>query len=127
MRATETLSVRAGALIPATATQPAFAQGHAFGRAGNAAYSNGYEDGYRDAYRAGYEDGRSNRRFNDHYGQPPQPVAHDEREDRWRQRYARTYTYNDDSFYQECRQSVDPAGVVAGALIGGLLGNAVGR
>ena len=27
----------------------------------------------------------------------------------------------------DCRQSVDPAGVIAGALIGGLLGNAVGR
>ena len=127
MRATKTLTVLAVALMTATAIQPAFAQGHAFARAGNAAYSNGYEDGYRDAYRAGYEDGRANRRFDDHYGQPQRPVVHEEREDRWRQRYARTYTYNDDSFYQECRQSVDPAGVIAGALIGGLLGNAVGR
>jgi len=61
----------------------------------------------------------------DRYG--PRPVITVDREDRWRQRYARTYTYNDDSFYKECRQSVDPAGVIGGALIGGLLGNAVGR
>ena len=127
MRAVKPLTILTVALMTASATQPAFAQGHAFARAGNAAYSNGYEDGYRDAYRAGYEDGRANRRYDDHYGQPPRPVVHEEREDRWRQRYARTYTYNDDSFYQECRQSVDPAGVIAGALIGGLLGNAVGR
>jgi surface antigen/Ni/Co efflux regulator RcnB len=59
------------------------------------------------------------------YGPPP--VVTVDREDRWRQRYARTYTQDDDSFYQECHQSVDPAGVIGGALIGGLLGNAVGR
>jgi surface antigen len=58
---------------------------------------------------------------------PPPPVVIEDREDRWRQRYARTYTYNDDSFYRECRQSVDPAGVIGGALIGGLVGNALGR
>ena len=127
MRAVKPLTILTGVLIAITAIQPALAQGHAFAKAGNAAYGNGYEDGYRDAYRAGYEDGRANRRFDDHYGQPPRPVVHEEREDRWRQRYARTYTYNDDSFYQECRQSVDPAGVITGALIGGLLGNAVGR
>ena len=57
----------------------------------------------------------------------PPPVAVEDREDRWRQRYARTYTYNDDSFYRQCRQSVDPAGVIGGALIGGLVGNALGR
>jgi surface antigen len=113
--------------MAATATQSALAQGHAFARSGNAAYGNGYEDGYRDAYRAGYDDGHANRRYDDHYGHPPPPAAHDERDDRWRQRYVRTYTYNDDSFYQECRQSVDPAGIIAGALIGGLLGNAAGH
>jgi len=53
--------------------------------------------------------------------------ATNDRDLRWRQRYARTYTYNDDAFYQECRTTVDPAGVIAGALIGGLLGNAAGR
>ncbi len=127
MRAAKPLTIVTAALMAATAVQPALAQGHAFGRSGNAAYGNGYEDGYRDAYRAGYEDGRANRRFDDHYGHPPPPAARDAREDRWRQRYTRTYTYNDDSFYQECRQSVDPAGVIAGALIGGLLGNSVGH
>jgi surface antigen len=50
-----------------------------------------------------------------------------DRDERWRARYARTYTYTDDNFYQQCRQTVDPAGVIAGALIGGLLGNAVSR
>ena len=45
---------------------------------------------------------------------------------RWDRRYSRTYSYNDDSYYQQCRTGPDPAGVIAGALIGGLLGNAVG-
>ncbi|HXJ01931.1 MAG TPA: hypothetical protein VNH44_11955 [Micropepsaceae bacterium] len=92
-------------------------------------YRDGYDDGYREGYRAGYEEGRANKRFDERYGPPPPPprLSNDDREQRWRQRYARAYTYNDDSFYQECRQSVDPAGVIAGALIGGLLGNAAGR
>ena len=51
----------------------------------------------------------------------------DDRSDRWRQRYSRTYSYNDDIYYQECRNGPDPAGVIVGALIGGLLGNAAGR
>lgn len=55
------------------------------------------------------------------------PVVVVDREDRWRHRYARTYTRDDNSFYRECHQSVDPAGVIGGALIGGLVGNAVGR
>jgi surface antigen len=41
----------------------------------------------------------------------------------WQAQYGQNYTYRDDSFYQQCRQSPDPAGVIAGALIGGLLGN----
>lgn len=61
----------------------------------------------------------------DRYDPPPVVVV--DRDDRWRRRYVRTYTYTDDSFYQECRRSVDPAGVIGGALIGGLLGNAIGR
>jgi surface antigen len=122
------LALGAVALMAASAVEPAFAQPYGRGR-GNPAYREGYDEGYRDAYRngyrAGYEDGRSNRRFDDREG-PPR-IANDDREERWRQRYVRTYTYNDDSFYQECRQSVDPAGVIAGALIGGLLGNVAGR
>ncbi len=118
------------ALMTVTSVEPVLAQGNGRGR-GNPVYRDGYDDGYRDAYRegyrAGYDDGRGNRRFNDRDRDRPPPVANDDREQRWSQRYARTYTYNDDSFYQECRQSVDPAGVIAGALIGGLLGNTVGR
>ena len=96
---------------------------------GEAAYRNGYDDGYREGYRAGFEAGRDAQRFDPRYGAPPPPprIGNDDRELRWRQRYARTYTYNDDAFYQECRQTVDPAGVIAGALVGGLLGNAAAR
>ncbi len=50
-----------------------------------------------------------------------------DRDQVWRQRYARTYNYYDDNFYRECRQTADPAGVIGGALIVGLLGNAAGR
>ena len=50
-----------------------------------------------------------------------------DRNQRWDQRHARTYTYNDDVYYQQCRSSSDPAGVIVGALIGGLLGNAAGN
>jgi surface antigen len=49
------------------------------------------------------------------------------RDSQWQQQYGRTYSYNDDVYYQQCRQSPDPAGVIAGALIGGLLGNAIGN
>jgi surface antigen len=102
-------------------------------------YDRGYSNGYEQGYRSGYDDGRANRRFDstdysygygyDNGPPPPPPDAYGnyDRDERWRQRYARTYTYNDDNFYQECRQTVDPAGVIAGALIGGLLGNAVSR
>ena len=54
-------------------------------------------------------------------------IYRDQREQRWHQRYSRTYTYNDDVYYQECRKGPDPAGVIAGALIGGLIGNMAGR
>ncbi len=53
-------------------------------------------------------------------------VSRDDRDQRWRQRYSREYTYDDDVYYRECRTSPDPAGVIVGALIGGLLGNAAG-
>ena len=54
-------------------------------------------------------------------------VYRSDRDDRWRQRYSRSYSYNDDVYYQQCRRSPDPAGVLIGGLIGGLLGNAAGR
>jgi Ni/Co efflux regulator RcnB/surface antigen len=54
-------------------------------------------------------------------------VYRSDRDDRWRQRYSRNYSYNDDVYYQKCRRSPDPAGVILGGLIGGLLGNSAGR
>mgnify|MGYP003352528167 CR=1 FL=1 len=102
-------------------------------------YDAGYEDGYRNAYRRGFDDARARRPYDDRYDRdannyrygPPPPVGvpapRDDRYNRWRQRYARQYSYQDDSFYQQCRSQPDPAGVIAGALIGGLLGNALGR
>jgi surface antigen len=41
--------------------------------------------------------------------------------------YSNQYSYRDDPYYNQCRNTVDPAGVIAGALIGGLLGNAIGN
>ena len=58
---------------------------------------------------------------------PPPPVVVVEPEDRWRTRYSHTYTVENDPYYRDCHQSVDPAGVIGGALIGGLLGNAIGH
>ena len=54
-------------------------------------------------------------------------VYQNDRDQLWRQRYANTYTYNDDSYYRDCRNAPDPAGIAVGALIGGLLGNAIGQ
>ncbi len=87
----------------------------------------GYDDGYKAGYRSGYQAGRIRARYDDR----PAPVSFPPRvvdpDQRWRQRYGQTYSYNDDSYYQECRRSADPAGVLAGALIGGLVGNAAGH
>ena len=126
------LVLLAAALMVSTAADMATAQGR--DRPNNPQYRRGYEDGYkeayRQAYRQGYRDARANRRFDDNdysygYGNDDD-FRGDPRFDRWRTRYTRTYTYTDDTFYQDCRTSVDPAGVIAGALIGGLLGNAIG-
>lgn len=59
----------------------------------------------------------------------PPPRVVERRGDRnqlWRQRYSRAYTYNDDVAYTECRSRPDPAGVLAGAFLGAILGNAAG-
>ncbi len=72
----------------------------------------------------GYNDGYDGRGYDDRRAAGPN---RDDPSDRWRQRYSRTYSYNDDIYYQECRNSPDPAGIIAGALIGGLLGNVVGQ
>jgi Ni/Co efflux regulator RcnB/surface antigen len=47
-----------------------------------------------------------------------------DRNELWRKRYSRAYTYNDDIAYTECRSRPDPAGVLAGAFLGAILGNA---
>jgi len=113
-------------------------------------YRQGFQDGYKMGYRAGNDASKNRQRYDDTdysygngYDNPargyfnnngPGPgynngpsANNDDRGRRWQARYNRSYTYNDDSFYQDCRQSVDPAGVIAGALIGGLLGNTVTR
>ncbi len=133
---TTAMAVALGMTLQSVAAQPR----------GPDRYDRGYSNGYEQGYRAGYDDGRGNRRFDDTdytygygYDNGPQggyngpqggygnQYGNYDRDERWRQRYARTYSYNDDNFYQECRQTVDPAGWMAGALIGGLLGNAVSR
>jgi Ni/Co efflux regulator RcnB/surface antigen len=68
---------------------------------------------------------RPNRDFPDR-GPPPRIHDRDDQEARWRQRYNRAYTVESDPFYSECRNKVDPAGVIIGAVLGGLLGNAAG-
>jgi len=112
-----------------------------FDRGPSDQYRQGFQDGYKTGYRAGNNASRSQQRYDDTdysygygYDNPARGyfnngpnVSNDDRGRRWQQRYNRAYTYNDDSFYQDCRQSVDPAGVIAGALIGGLLGNTVTR
>ena len=56
---------------------------------------------------------------------PPRVVQRPGNRDQlWRARYSRAYTYNDDIAYTECRSRPDPAGVLAGAILGGILGNA---
>ncbi|MSP94345.1 MAG: hypothetical protein EXR00_03670 [Alphaproteobacteria bacterium] len=88
------------------------------------------EQAYRDGYRRGFDDSRARRRFDDRYvsaGPPPGrgagPGRDLDRDNRWRARYARTYTRDDDVYYRECRQTADPAGII----VGGLLGNAIGN
>jgi len=137
MKIGKPLAILTAALMAVSAIEPSLAQGLSnlpFAGRGDPQYRNAYEDGYREAYRqgyrAGYDDGRSRRRYDDTdytYGVGyDYNYSTDARSQRWDQRYTRTYTYRDDSFYQDCRQSVDPAGVIAGALIGGILGNIVG-
>ena len=51
------------------------------------------------------------------------PVLWSDRSRYWNQNYRRTYGYDDDLYYRECRTGPDPAGILAGALIGALIGN----
>lgn len=50
----------------------------------------------------------------------------DDRDNFWRRRYSRSYSYNDDLYYRECRSRSDPAGILVGGLIGGLIGRSIG-
>jgi surface antigen len=86
--------------------------------------TNPADEAYRAGYRAGYQAGRQRSPYDDR----PAPVNDYGSGDagrRWQERYGQTYSYADDRYYQECRNTADPAGVIAGALIGGLLGNAI--
>jgi surface antigen len=105
-----------GALVPSVTAQPYDNRDQRDGSA--------YDEGYREGYRTGYEDRNRGERYDDHVRRIGD--AGPDRNERWRERYSRSYTYNDDSYYQECRDKADPGGVIAGALIGGLLGNAIG-
>jgi surface antigen len=49
----------------------------------------------------------------------------DDREAVWRRHYSHAYVYQDDPAYTECKKESDPAGVIAGAFLGGILGNAM--
>lgn len=68
---------------------------------------------------------RPDRNFPDR-GPPPRVNDRADQDARWHDRYQRSYSYTDDSFYRECQSKPDAAGVVIGAVLGGLLGNAVG-
>ena len=128
----------AASLMASASAEAAWAQSN-FGGRGASSYDGGYTDGYR----RGWDDFRMKRSYNDRAppgGGAPQylpsrdasrsnydPRMAGDAGQRWRQQYQRQYTYQDDSFYRECRTKSDPGGIIAGALIGGLLGNALGK
>lgn len=105
------ISLLAG-VLPATA-QPGY------GQPGYGPPNSGYNDRNQRGYasRPGYGDWRQNQASGGYADQ----------QQSWRRRYQREYSYRDDNYYKQCRNQVDPAGVIAGALIGGLLGNAMAR
>ena len=130
--------VMAAALMSASFADTALAQPNNLGQGnyGQGNYGQGnygqngygqrtYDDGYRDGYKRGYDSSRNRGRFDDQIPAPP-PAVYEDANARWQRQYSRPYTYNDDGYYRECRNTVDPGGVIAGALIGGLLGNALG-
>lgn len=125
MKRTGLIAASAAALI----AQPALGQpyGGGYGGSPQGGYqAGGYQDGYRAGYRAGYQAGRIRGRYDDRPVWTGGPGPQVDPSQRWRARYGQTYTYNDDTFYQQCRNQADPGAVIAGALIGGLLGNAAG-
>lgn len=112
----------AATLVQSAAAQPGYGQ---YGYGQNSGRD--YPGGYRDGYRRGYDSARGQGRYDDRAPDLYNPTAYGASRQRWRERYQREYTYQDDVYYNQCRTKVDPAGVIAGALIGGLLGNALGR
>jgi surface antigen len=128
----------AAGLMASASAEAVLAQSN-FGGRGASSYDGGYTDGYR----RGWDDFRMKRDYNDRAppgGGAPQylpsrdasrsnydPRMAGDAGQRWRQQYQRQYTYQDDNFYRECRTKSDPGGIIAGALIGGLLGNALGK
>jgi len=111
----------AGMPLQIATAQPGYGQ-PGYGPAPN------YNDRSRDRYRQGYDQNGDRARYDDRRPnlQGPPGDFNDQRQN-WRQRYQREYTYQDDNYYRQCRTQVDPAGVIAGALIGGLLGNALSQ
>lgn len=109
-------------LVQSADAQPGYGQ-YGYGQNSGRDYPGGYREGYRRGYDSARQQGRYDDRTPDFYN----PAAYGASQQRWRERYQREYTYQDDVYYKQCRTKVDPAGVIAGALIGGLLGNALGR
>lgn len=120
-------TLMATTLLTATLVQPVTAQ-PGYGQYGYGQNSGrDYPGGYREGYRRGFDSARGQGRYDDRAPDAWNPAAYGASQQRWRERYQREYTYQDDNYYKQCRTKVDPAGVIAGALIGGLLGNALGR
>lgn len=67
---------------------------------------------------------RPSREFPDR-GPPPRLNDRADQEARWRDRYHRSYSYADDSYYTECQSRPDATGIAIGAVLGGLLGHTV--
>jgi surface antigen len=80
---------------------------------------NGRHDEYRNEHPWRQGDRRPRIDPRDHRRDGPE-----DREDVWRRHYSHAYVYEDDPAYTECRKETDPLGVIAGAVIGGVLGNA---
>ena len=107
------ISLMASGLMP----QLAAAQTQGRGSYDQSNQTNPYDAAYKAGYRSGYQAGTQRRPYNDRATQASYYGPGDPNQ-QWRQRYGQTYSYNDDRYYQECRNAPDPAGVIAGALIG---------
>lgn len=76
--------------------QPYQNQGrNAAGQPQYGAQTNPYDEAYRAGYRAGYQAARQRARYDDQPG-PANYYGNADPNQRWRQRYGQTYSYNDD-------------------------------